>query len=409
VTSPLFEPGYLGGLTVRNRFIRAATSEAMAAPDGSVTPPLLELHEALARGGVGTSIVGHLYCHPRGRYAPGHLGIHDDAMIAGLAALTERIRRHGARAFAQLTHAGSQTRLTDVTPLAPSPVPNPLTHRRVGAANEDDIEEVIRSFADAAARAVEAGFDGVHVHAGNGYLLSEFCSPLTNHREDHWGGSPARRSRLLLSVLRSIRKRVPEGFPVTLKLGMLDSPPGGLRVDESLETAGKAVAIGIDAVEPSVNLMSSAADSARKYVGVGPGRAIRDLLPLRILAKPEREAYFLFLARALRRAVETKIILVGGMRTTDAMVRVLAGGDADFIAMSRPFIRQPDLVIRIAEGEAVAADCTSCNLCLTHSGHHTLRCWRVPRRRLLQHALYKLRGGLRREFFGNPVPDPGSR
>jgi 2,4-dienoyl-CoA reductase-like NADH-dependent reductase (Old Yellow Enzyme family) len=161
LTAALFTPGTIGGVEIRNRFVRAATSEAMSDEAGRVTPPLLSLHEALARGGVGLILFGHLYCHPRGRYGPGHVGIHDDATIPGLRLLVDAVHRNGARIFAQLTHAGSQSRLASVEPLAPSPVPNALTGRMVAGASEAEIEEAIATFAAGAARAVEAGFDGV--------------------------------------------------------------------------------------------------------------------------------------------------------------------------------------------------------------------------------------------------------
>ena len=122
----------------------------------------------------------------------------------------------------------------------------------------------------------------------------------------------------------------------------------------------------------------------------------QDLLLHRLLAQPGEEAYFEDWARRLRRSVDTKIILVGGLRTTATLERVIASGDADFIAMARPFIREPDLVSQIAAGRTGRVDCTSCNLCLRHEGHHSLRCWRTPRMRLLQHAIYRLSGGLGR-------------
>ena len=136
-------------------------------------------------------------------------------------------------------------------------------------------------------------------------------------------------------------------------------------------------------------------DSAKEYVAVGPARALGDLLLHRIFSRPHAEAYFLEPARLLKRRVSVPIILVGGMRTPATMERILENGDADFIAMARPFIREPDLVVKLHAGRRGPVACTSCNLCLMHESHHSLRCWRVPRRRLLEHALYRLRGGFR--------------
>src|SRR5207249_2574630 len=221
------------------------------------------------------------------------------AMVPGLTRLTSAVHRHRGKVFAQLAHAGSQSRVSENRPLAPSPVPNALTGRMVQAATAAEIAEVIEAFAAGARRAVRAGFDGVHVHAANGYLISEFSSPPTNRREDEWGRS---------------------------------------------------------------------------------AQALDRLLPA---------------ARELRQRTRVPIILVGGMRLPTTMETILERGEADFVAMARPFIREPDLVVKLAQGRRGPVECTSCNLCLMHESHHSLRCWRVPRRRLLEHAIFRLRGGLR--------------
>jgi 2,4-dienoyl-CoA reductase-like NADH-dependent reductase (Old Yellow Enzyme family) len=399
LTAALFNPGTIGGVEIRNRFVRAATSEAMSDERGHVTQQLVALHAALARGGVGLIIFGHLYCQPRGRYGPGHVGIHEDATVPGLRQVVDAVHSHDVRIFAQLTHAGSQSRLASLDPLAPSPVPNALTGRMVDGASEAEIEEAIAAFGAGAARAVEAGFDGVHVHGANGYLISEFGSPLANRREDRWGGSPERRDRFLLEVVAAVRRAVPASFPVTVKLGMVDALPGGLEVEEALVRGRRIVEAGADAIEVSVNVMAEPSDSAKTYVAVTRRRALEDVLVHRVLSEPRPEAYFAPLARRLREVVQTPIILVGGLRSTEVMARVIESGDADYAALSRPFIREPDLVRQIAAGRTGTVDCTSCNLCLAHGGHHTLRCWRTPRRRLLHHAAYRLSGGMRDKLF----------
>lgn len=397
IATKLFEPGSIGGLEVRNRLVRAGTSETMASESGEVTDELVSLYEELARNRVGLIITGHLYCDPRGQYARRQTGIHTDRQVPGLSSIASAVRRHGGRVFAQVAHAGSQSRIQGVQPLAPSPIPNALTGRVVPAASAWEIADTVEAFGAAAGRAAEAGFDGVHIHGANGYLISEFSSALTNVREDGWGGSPEQRDRFALEVVRAVRRAVPREMPVTLKLGMVDAQPEGLALAESVARAERLVDAGLDGIEVSVNLMKQPTDSARRYVGVNRLRALSDLLPHRIFASPAAEAYFLPLARALRKRVGCRVILAGGFRTAETMHEVLDGGDADFIALARPFIREPDLATRLAEGRPGPAACTSCNLCLMHEGHHVLRCWRVPRHRLAQHALYRLGGGFRRE------------
>ncbi len=396
-TESLLREGHIGSVTLRNRVIRAGTSESMAEPEsGIMTMPLLDLYERLAANRIGGIITGHLFVHPRGKYARGQTGIHNDNMLAGLMDLTDRVHRHGGVIFAQLAHAGSQSRVPGNTPLAPSPVPNPLTGSQMQEAREPEIEETISAFGAAARRAVSAGFDGVHIHGANGYLITEFTSPVTNRRDDEWGGTPERRDSFPRAVVDAVRAEVPDGYPVMMKLGMVDAVDGGLDIDESVRRAGILVAAGLDAVEVSCGLMQAPTDSANTYVAVGPRRAAQDLLIHRLASKPRPEAYFRPWAKALRKRVDTTVILVGGMRTTETMTDVLESGDADFVAMARPLIREPDLVAQIEAGRVGLVDCTSCNLCLIHEGHHPLQCWRRPRTRLLEHAIYRLTGGFKR-------------
>ena len=393
---PLFEPGTIGGLEIRNRFVRPATSETMATADGAVTPQLISFYETMARNQVGLLITGHLYCHPRGQYAPLQMGVHEDSKIAGLGELASACKRHGTRIFGQVAHAGSQSRVPEVEPLAPSPVPNALTGRMVAEATEDEIEETIESFSQGARRVYEAGFDGVHIHAANGYLISEFASPLANRRGDRWGGDPNARDQYPLAVAKAVRGAVPDDFPVTMKIGFADAPDGGLTVAESVDRAAKVIGLGLDGIEVSIGVMQAPTDSANTYVAVDRRRAAQDWLVHRLFSSPNAEAYFRPWAKELKQSVETPVLLAGGMRTTGTMAEIVSSGDADFVAMARPFIREPDIVAQIAAGRSGRVDCTSCNLCLRHEGHHSLRCWRTPRRRLLQHAVYRFSGGLRR-------------
>ncbi|HEV2030476.1 MAG TPA: NADH:flavin oxidoreductase [Candidatus Dormibacteraeota bacterium] len=397
VAGSLFQAGSIGPVTTSNRIVRAGTSETAAGASGEITDQLIEIYETLARNRVGLILSGHLFCHPRGRYALRQVGIHEDGMVPGLTRLVEAVHRHGGKVFAQLAHAGSQSRVTGNRPLAPSPIPNALTGRMVDEANEDEIQEAIAAFAAGATRAVEAGFDGVHIHGANGYLISEFSSPLTNKRSDRWGGTPEGRDTFAVEVLTAVRKAVPANVAVTVKLGLQDAVPGGMDLSEGVRRGQLLVAAGADAIEVSCNAMRLPSDSAKEYVAVGPGRALGDLLLHRLLSRAHPEAYFLEPARQLRGRTSKPIILVGGMRTPETMERIVESGDADFVAMARPFIREPDLVLRLAEGRRGPVACTSCNLCLMHESHHSLRCWRVPRRRLWEHAVYRLSGGFREE------------
>jgi 2,4-dienoyl-CoA reductase-like NADH-dependent reductase (Old Yellow Enzyme family) len=395
--SPAYlRPGRLGGLKLKNRLVRAATSETMATPDGDATPELVAFYEHLARGGAGLIITGHIFVAPRGQCSPRQMGLDTDARVPGLRRLTDAVHASGGRIFAELSHAGSQSMMPDRVPLAPSVVTNPIYARHPEEASEADIADTVAAFAAAARRAQEAGFDGVHLHGGNGYLIAEFSSPHSNRRTDGWGGDDMGRARFSVAVCRAVRAAVGPDYPVTMRIGLADSVPHGLSLAESLDRAALIAAEGIDGFEVTLGIMGSYLENIRPYVAVGPRRAVEDWLVPRLWRPAAPQAYYRDFARALRSRVSLPIILVGGVRTTDVMEEVVASGDADFLALSRPFIREPDLPNRLAAGHRGMPDCVSCNICLAHDGYDPLKCWRKNPADLAAHALFRLRGGMAR-------------
>jgi 2,4-dienoyl-CoA reductase-like NADH-dependent reductase (Old Yellow Enzyme family) len=390
----ILSPGKIGDVTTRNRVVRSATSESLADERGFITDRYRRLHLRLARNHVGLIFTGHCSVHPTGRYIRGMVELSSDEHVPLLKSFTDSIHAEGVRIFAELNHAGSQSRIPDMTPLAPSVVPNPQFHRTPREASDLEIREIIAAFGRSAARVREAGFDGVHVHAGHGYLISEFLSPLSNRRSDRWGGTLENRQRFGLQVFRAMRRAVGDDFPITWKLGLMDFVPGGLPLDEGLATAEAFDREGVDAVEGSAGLMSPAAESAVQYTGVTRRRALEDKLFHRVLAAPRPDAYFYDWARMLKQRVSAPVILVGGLRTVEVMERAISEGVADFVSLARPLIREPDLVRQIEQGFRGRFACTSCNICLMHEGVHELRCWRTSNRALLVHAAYRLSGRL---------------
>ncbi len=391
----LFEPGQIGSLTIKNRFVRSATAESMSRANGTITQDYTNLYLDLARGGAGLIFTGHLYVQPRGRYIHYQAGIHNDAVVAPYRQFTDRVHEAGGTIFGELNHAGSQSRDPLVTPLAPSPVENFISTRAPAEATQDDIEQTIQAFGDGARRLREAGFDGVHLHAGHGYLISEFSSPYANRRNDDWGGDPERRGRFLLEIYRSIRREVGDDFPVTVKLGMADSmDQGGLTIDESVPRAVQLEKEGIDALEVSVGIMHVVTKSAGEFIGVSLARAWQDMVIHRLWTPAGEECYFRGHAQAVKKVLKKiPVILVGGIRSTDMMADIVASGDADFISMARPFIREPDLPNKIRAGKRGPVDCVSCNVCIEHAGSEPIQCWRTDKRQLLRHALWLVRGG----------------
>jgi 2,4-dienoyl-CoA reductase-like NADH-dependent reductase (Old Yellow Enzyme family) len=356
----------------------------MATASGEATDDILRLYSDLARGGAGLIMTGHIYVEARGQYEPRQLGLDHDDKIAPLARVTAEVHRHGGRIFAELSHAGSQSLIPEIVPLAPSIVPNAIFARPPVEMTGADIDEVIASFAAAALRAQRAGFDGVHLHSGNGYLLSQFNSPFANRRDDSWGGDAGRRGRFIAEVYRAVRRVTGVGFPITARLGLADTVAGGLELSEGLSIARQLAAEGVAALEVTYGVMTSYRENIRPYAGVGHLQAIADGMLHRSFSQPVAEAYYRPFARAAKAAIDIPVILVGGVRSTKIMDDVISSGDADFLALARPFVREPDLVNKIAQGRRGPVDCVSCNICFLHEGVDPLRCWRTPAA-MLQH------------------------
>jgi 2,4-dienoyl-CoA reductase-like NADH-dependent reductase (Old Yellow Enzyme family) len=344
----LFEETTLKGMGLRNRFVRSATWEGLAADDGAVSPELIDVSRRLAEGGVGLIISGHTYVRKEGQAGLRQMGIYADALTAGVAEMAAAIHREGAKCCLQLAHAGAR----GATQLSGMPAKGPSAGAAGQAESREmtlgDIEETIRGFADAAVRAKAAGCDAVQLHGAHGYLISQFLSPFFNKRTDGYGGTIGNRSRFAVEVLQAVRRAVGADFPVFIKLNAADFLDGGLTVDDMLAAAAALEAAGIDAIELSGGTFLS-------------GR----YLPSRI-GKPEAgetEAYYEAAARRYKAAIHVPLMLVGGIHTLETAERLVGENIADYIALCRPLIREPGLVNRWKSGDREAARCVSDNGC----------------------------------------------
>ena len=390
-TPPFLSPGRIGKVEVRNRLVRAATSETMCTVEGEVTNDLIKLYDDLAKGGAGLLITGHIYVEPRGQCSDRQIGIYSDALLPGLRRLTDTVHHSGGRIFAELSHAGSQSGMPDIEPVAPSEARNDIFGTRARALTAEEIDQLVGTFAEAARRAVAAGFDGIHIHGGNGYLISQFSSPYTNRRTDEWGGDAKKRDRFFVAVYNAIREAVGPDIPITARFGVADSIANGLQEDEGMARAVLLHKLGIDALEPSYGIMETYLSNIRPYVALTFWRAVQDWVLPWLWRKPAPEAYYRTFATAMKKVIDVPIILVGGMRTPQKMAQVLNSGDADFLCMARPFVREPDLPQKLRNGRLGIVECVSCNICLEHDGYDALKCWRKDVRDLVRHALWKIR------------------
>jgi 2,4-dienoyl-CoA reductase-like NADH-dependent reductase (Old Yellow Enzyme family) len=375
----LFSPRHLGSVEIRNRFVHSATYEGLSAPDGTVTEALLKRYERLAKGGVGLIIPGYMFVHPWGKPHPFATGIHRDEMIPGLKQLVEVIKQNGARVFFQIKHAGQQTTPQQIgrTPMGPSSkVRDRVNFFRPQAMSETEIREVIEQFGAAAWRAAAAGADGIQLHAAHGHLINQFLSPFYNDRQDEWGGSPENRFRFIKSIYQAVKKSIPAGMPVIVKLNSHDyTPTQGITPPLAAIYAKWLVDLGVDGLEVSCGTAGFSFMNVCR--GRVPTKELLQTLPfwkvplfyLKLKGMEGKfdlqEAYNLEAAEVIRETTpSTPLILVGGNRTIPEMQRVVKGKSVDFIAMSRPFIRDPFLVRKIQESQVDHVSCISCNRCM---------------------------------------------
>jgi 2,4-dienoyl-CoA reductase-like NADH-dependent reductase (Old Yellow Enzyme family) len=346
--SGLFEATEINGMTLRNRFIRSATWEGLANENGSCSSRLVDGMARLAQGGVGLIVTGHAYVREDGQAGPRQLGVYDDALIDGLRGVVDAVHNKGCCIVIQLAHAGlsANTKLTGHIPVAPSLVDGFVKTPRKELTKKD-IREIVEAFGKAAERGKEAGFDGVQLRPAHGYLLNQFISPAFNVREDDYGGSLENRARVLLEILQRIRSSLGPDYPIMVKLNNQDYLENGLTLEDSLQIGRILEKNGVDAIELSGGTFASGK--------LGPIRG-----PIH---KEGEEAYFKESGKVFKEKLGIPICLVGGIRSLPVAESLLKNGFADYISMSRPFIREPDLIKRWASGDLRKAACISDSKC----------------------------------------------
>lgn len=357
----LFEPCRLGPIELRNRTIRAAAFEG-ACPQNRPSPALLAYHRAVAAGGVGMTTVAYAAVEQSGLSFPHQLWLRPE-IVTELRALTDAVHAEGARASLQIGHCGNMAKpsVSGGRPIAPSARFNLYGPTWPRAMDHDDIARVAASFGRATTLARDAGFDAVEVHAGHGYLVSQFLSPYTNHRRDEYGGSLDRRMRFLREVLAHVRAAARDDIAVLVKTNLRDGFPGGMELDDGISVARAIEQEGAHALVLSGGFVSR----APMYIlrGAMPTRVMGHLMNSRLLRAgvslfgrwlippvPYEEAYFLEDAARVRAEVKLPLVYVGGVTTRATIDSVLARG-FDAVAIARALIRDPAFVRRLAEAE----------------------------------------------------------
>ncbi|MBN1907348.1 MAG: NADH:flavin oxidoreductase [Deltaproteobacteria bacterium] len=352
--SKIFKPLQINRLSIKNRFVRSATVDNLG-ENQVVTDAQLNFYRELARGEVGLIISSGLFPSLDGWAAPGQLGIHTDEMIPSLKKITDTVHANDGKIVAQLMHAGwfGNPGLCGLQTVGPSETVNPANNLKVRGLSSDEVEEKVDEFVKAGVRAVEAGFDGVQIHAAHGWLVSAFLSPVTNRRNDNWGGSASNRARFVIKITEGMRKAVGPDYPILIKMGIKEYHPEGKSTEEGINSAILFINAGMDAIEVSEGVEET------------PFNHIR----------PDRmDPYYVDECKKAREAISKPLILVGGMRNLSDIEKVVDEGIADAISMCRPFIMDQHIVKKFRQGSSKRSLCTSCNKCIPTMLERNLHC-----------------------------------
>jgi 2,4-dienoyl-CoA reductase-like NADH-dependent reductase (Old Yellow Enzyme family) len=343
--SHIAAPLQIRNTTFKNRIIKGAMSEALANHAGQPNRLHLGLYEAWAKGGLGCAITGNVMVDFRAKNEPGVVVVESERDMAELSQWAALGKQYGMVQLVQLSHPGRQCpKGLNKETVAPSAVAfSPMLATTFGTPRElreDEILDIIQRFARAAQICEKAGFEGVQLHGAHGYLISQFLSPLTNKRQDQWGGSVENRMRFLLEIYQAVRAATSDHFIISVKLNSADFQRGGITEEDVIAVFKAIDAAGIDLIEISggtyeAPAMAGAKEDKRKASTIA------------------REAYFLDFAEKIRQQVSCHLMVTGGFRTAQGMNVALDSDVCDFIGIARPFAVETDLTERLLVGQDV--------------------------------------------------------
>jgi len=380
----LFTGARLGPVLLRNRSIRSAAFEGMC-PGNKISEDLVDYHVSVAAGGIGMTTVAYASVSVSGLSFSHQMLITREEMPA-MRRLTDAIHQEGAAAAIQIGHCGLMAkRSLSGKCLAPSGRFNLYGPTFPKTIRPDEIQSIVKDFGIAAKIVSDAGFDAVEVHAGHGYLISQFLSPYTNKRTDQYGGSFANRSRFMVEAIREVIKSVTPNVAVLVKMNLRDGFKGGMEIDESIEVARLLEKEGVHGLVLSGGFVSKA-----------PMYVMRGSMPVKIMAhymnnpwmkfgtryfgkylmkaEPFSEAYFLEDALKIRAEVSLSLVFVGGLKSRAVIEKVLDRG-FDFVQMARALINDPGFINKLRTGEIVESSCKSSNYCIAKMYSAQMTCF----------------------------------
>ena len=402
IDSPIFTPVQIGPVTLRNRIIRSAAFENMAYGN-KPSQDLMDYHVAVARGGVGMTTLAYASVSRSGLSFDGQLWMREE-IVPALREITDAVHAQGAKASIQLGHCGNMTHRATCgcMPVGASGGFNLYSPTFMRKLREDEIETLVEDFGHAVCLARQAGFDCVEIHAGHGYLISQFLSPYTNRRRDRFGGSLENRMRFMRMVIERVLEAAGDDLGVIVKMNMHDGFRRGMQRGECLEVARELERLGVHAIVLSAGFVSKA-----------PMQVMRGAMPIRTLAHymdirkfwwlkamvrlfgriiiptvPYKDAYFLEDAKEFRKAVDLPLIYVGGMVSRSSIEEVLEAGFCA-VQMARALVHDTAFVNKLRDGELERSGCKHSNYCIGRMYTLDMKC---------NHCAGELPAALRREI-----------
>lgn len=328
----IFEPMKINHLELKNRMVVSAMVTNYCTPDGMATEKFIAYHEHKAKGGWGLIITEDYAVTPTAGGFVKLPGLWEDGQIESHRRLTERIHAAGGKIAAQIYHAGRETSsaITGEQPVAPSPLKDPTMPETPRALTVKEIHELVERFGDCARRAKEAGFDAVEVHGAHGYLVGAFASPFSNKRSDEYGGTICNRARFAMEIIRNIKEKCGEDYPVLYRMSAVEYVPGGLEIEESKVLARLVEEAGADCIHCSQGVY------ATTHVIIPPSVVPR--------------AAYVENAAEIKKAVSIPVIAVGRINDAEIAESVLESGKADLVTMARASLADPDMPNKVKEG-----------------------------------------------------------
>jgi len=353
----LFEPITIGTLKIPNRVVMPSIFTQYGDSSGFVTQRQIDFFVERGRNNIGLVITEPACVALGGRILNNQIGIYDDAFIPGLRRLAESIKETGTRCFLQLQHGGRRARSTfndGIQPVAPSAIPH-RTGEMPRELTTEEIDGIIEAFAQGTRRAKEAGFDGVEPHFAHGYLIAQFLSPLTNKRTDKYGGDLESRARLAVEIVRRIRQRVGEGYPLIVRICGDEYIKGGLTLKDTQKVAVMLEQAGVNAISVSAGYTASHEEG---YLNA--------LIPFSSAPMSLPHGCYTHLAEGIKKAVKVPIIAVGRLDAPDLAEQVIAQGKADLVAVGRGLLADAAFASKVYHQQySDIRRCIACNTCLT--------------------------------------------